>query len=310
MAVVTRQALLEAGVHFGHVKRKWNPKMAPYIFTVRAGTHIIDLAKTMECIEVAYKAMVEIVKNGGKVLFVGTRKQSQDAVREEAIRTGMMYVDHRWLGGTLTNFKTIKQRIKYLESLYKMEADGDFTKLPKKEVLKLLHKRARLEKFLSGIKEMKKIPDAVFVVDPSEEINTVLEAKKLGIPIFGLVDTNCDPDDITYVIPGNDDAIKSVKLITSIIGNAIIEASGGVVEHFADSDTAVVADVKVEDITPNQDNETTNTQIKEESAVTTLSAEDLSLKTVKELQTIAKDLGLTGFSKLKKDEIIALILGA
>ena len=244
MAVVARQQLLESGVHFGHQTRRWNPKMAPYIFTQRNGIHIIDLNKTADCIEVAYKALFDIIFAGGKVLFIGTKKQAQEAVKEEAIRTGQYYVDQRWLGGTLTNFKTIRRRIKYLHDLYKMEEDGIFEKLPKKEVLKLKHVRERLEKFIGGIKEMKKVPEAIFVVDPKEEINAVKEARKLNIPIFGIVDTNCDPEDVDYVIPANDDAIKAVKLVAWVMGNAVIEAQGGVVEKFDDEklEAIVVSD--------------------------------------------------------------------
>ena len=234
MAVVSMKQLLESGVHFGHATRRWNPKMAPYIFTSRNGIYIIDLKKTAEEIEKAYQALFTIVQNGGKLLFVGTKKQAQEAVRDEAIRTGQFYVDQRWLGGTLTNFKTIRRRIKRLHDLYKMEADGIFEKLPKKEVQQLKHERERLEKFLGGIKEMKKIPEAIFIVDPRKERNAILEARKLGIAVFGIVDTNCDPDDVDYIIPANDDAIRAVKLISWVMGNAVIEAQGGVVEKFDD----------------------------------------------------------------------------
>lgn len=238
MAVVSMKQLLESGVHFGHATRRWNPKMAPYIFTARQGIHIIDLKKTAEEIEKSYKALFDIVSEGGKVLFVGTKKQAQEAVKEEALRTGHYYVDQRWLGGTLTNFKTIRRRIKRLTDLYKMEEEGIFEKLPKKEVLDLLHERARLEKFLGGIKEMKKVPEAIFIVDPRKERNAILEARKLNIPVFGIVDTNCDPEDVDYIIPANDDAIRAVKLVAWVMGNAIIEAQGGVVEKF-EEETAV-----------------------------------------------------------------------
>ncbi len=231
-SVVSMKQLLESGVHFGHATRRWNPKMAKYIFTSRNGIYIIDLQKTANQIEKAYAALLEIVKNDGKVLFVGTKKQAQDAVKEEALRTGQYYVNQRWLGGTLTNFKTIRKRIKKLQDLYKMEEDGTFAALPKKEVVKLKAERDKLEKFLGGIKDMKKVPDALFIVDPRKEHNAILEARILGIPVFGIVDTNCDPDDVDYVIPANDDAIRAVKLVTFVMGNAIIEAQGGVVEKF------------------------------------------------------------------------------
>ena len=238
-SVVSMKQLLESGVHFGHATRRWNPKMAKYIFTARNGIYIIDLQKTANEIEKAYAALLNIVKDGGKVLFVGTKKQAQEAVKEEALRCDQFYVNQRWLGGTLTNFKTIRKRIKKLQDLYKMEEDGEFAKLPKKEVIKLIAEREKLEKFLGGIKEMKKLPDALFIVDPRKEHNAILEARKLNIPVFGIVDTNCDPDDVDYVIPANDDAIRAVKLVTWVMGNAVIEANGGVVEKFDDSQEQV-----------------------------------------------------------------------
>ena len=226
--------LLESGVHFGHATRRWNPKMARYIYTARNGIYIIDLQKTANEIENAYQVLNGIVANGGKVLFVGTKKQAQEAVKEEATRCGHFYVDQRWLGGTLTNFKTIRRRIKRLKDLYKMEEDGTFNLLPKKEVAQLKHEREKLEKNLGGIKEMTKVPDALFIVDPRKEHNAILEARKLNIPVFGIVDTNCDPDDVDYVIPANDDAIRAVKLVAHVMTNAIIEAQGGTVERFDD----------------------------------------------------------------------------
>ena len=226
--------LLESGVHFGHATRRWNPKMARYIYTARNGIYIIDLQKTANEIENAYQVLNGIVANGGKVLFVGTKKQAQEAVKEEALRCGHFYVDQRWLGGTLTNFKTIRRRIKRLKDLYKMEEDGTFNLLPKKEVAQLKHEREKLEKNLGGIKEMTKVPDALFIVDPRKEHNAILEARKLNIPVFGIVDTNCDPDDVDYVIPANDDAIRAVKLVAHVMTNAIIEAQGGTVEKFED----------------------------------------------------------------------------
>ena len=234
MSVVSMKELLESGVHFGHATRRWNPKMARYIYTARNGIYIIDLQKTANEIEKAYQVLNSIVANGGKVLFVGTKKQAQEAVKEEATRCGHFYVDQRWLGGTLTNFKTIRRRIKRLKDLYKMEEDGTFALLPKKEVAQLKHEREKLEKNLGGIKEMTKVPEALFIVDPRKEHNAILEARKLNIPVFGIVDTNCDPDDVDYVIPANDDAIRAVKLVTHVMTNAVIEAQGGVVEKFED----------------------------------------------------------------------------
>ena len=238
MSVVSMKQLLEAGVHFGHATRRWNPKMAKYIYTSRNGIYIIDLQKTANAIEEAYKALLEATKDGGKVLFVGTKKQAQEAVKEEAERSGQYYVNQRWLGGTLTNFKTIRKRIKRLNDLYKMEEDGIYDALPKKEVAKLIQERQKLEKNLGGIKEMKAMPQAVFVVDPRKEHNAILEARKLNIPVFGIVDTNCDPEDVDYCIPANDDAIRAVKLITATMNNAVIEANGGVVEKVDDSQDA------------------------------------------------------------------------
>lgn len=215
--------LLEAGVHFGHQTRRWNPKMKKYIFTERNGIYIIDLQKTVKKVDEAYKYVKEIASNGGTVLFVGTKKQAQDSVRDEAIRSGMFYVNQRWLGGTLTNFQTIRKRINRLKDIERMEEDGTFEVLPKKEVVGLLKEKDRLVKFLGGIKEMKRIPDAIFVVDPRKERIAIAEAHKLNIPIIGIVDTNCDPDEIDYVIPANDDAIRAVKLLTSKMADAILE---------------------------------------------------------------------------------------
>ncbi len=227
MSVITMKGLLEAGVHFGHQTRRWNPKMAPYIFTERNGIYIIDLQKTVKKVEEAYDFMKEIVANGGDVLFVGTKKQAQEAIESEAKRCNMHYINQRWLGGMLTNYNTIKRRIDRLHELEKMEEDGIFDLLPKKEVIKLRHEGERLEKFLGGIKNMNGVPDVLFVVDPRKERIAVKEAQILGIPVVGIVDTNCDPDEIDYVIPGNDDAIRAVKLITETIANAVIEARQG-----------------------------------------------------------------------------------
>ena len=227
MAVISMKQLLEAGVHFGHQTRRWNPKMAEYIFTERNGIYIIDLLKTVKKVDEAYRFIESIAAEGGDILFVGTKKQAQDSIKEEATRVGMYYVNVRWPGGMLTNFKTIRKSIDRLKQLETMEADGTFDLLPKKEVIKLKNEAARLEKILGGIKEMKQLPKAMFVVDPRKEHIAVSEARKLNIPIVGIVDTNCDPDEVDYVIPGNDDAIRAVKLITSAMANAIIEGRQG-----------------------------------------------------------------------------------
>lgn len=227
MAVVSMKQLLEAGVHFGHQTRRWNPKMAEYIFTERNGIYIIDLQKTVRKLEEAYNFIRELTENGESVLFVGTKKQAQDSVREEAERAGAYFVNARWLGGMMTNFTTIRHRIDRLRQLRAMEEDGTFDLLPKKEVIKLKLEIEKLEKFMGGIKDMKKLPGALFIVDPRKERIAVAEAKKLGIPIVAIVDTNCDPDEIDYVIPGNDDAIRAVKLISATMANAIIEGREG-----------------------------------------------------------------------------------
>jgi small subunit ribosomal protein S2 len=340
MAVVSMKQLLESGVHFGHATRRWNPKMAPYIFTARNGIHIIDLKKTAEEIERAYQALFQIIAEGGKVLFVGTKKQAQEAVKEEAIRTGQYYVDQRWLGGTLTNFKTIKLRIRRLKSLYKMEEDGMFDKLPKKEVLNLIKERERLEKFLGGIKDMNKLPEAIFVVDPKNEMNAVLEARKLKIPVFGIVDTNCDPEDVDHIIPANDDAIRAVKLIAWVMGNACVEAMGGVVEKYdeetpaeasrrdrtdhseaktpvekpskegvvkEETNTKEAVQVEAKEPVQEETKEPVQEETKEPVQKAAKEAVDLSALKVGELRDIAKEMGLSGYSTLKKAELIQLI---
>lgn len=227
MSVISMKQLLEAGVHFGHQTRRWNPKMAPYIFTERNGIYIIDLQKTVKKVEEAYDFVRSVSQEGQTILFVGTKKQAQDAVKEEAIRSDMYYVNERWLGGMLTNFQTIQKRIGRLRELEDMEANGVFDVLPKKEVISLRHEMERLQKFLGGIKNMQKLPGALFIVDPRKERIAVAEAQKLGIPIVAIVDTNCDPDEIDYVIPGNDDAIRAVKLLTSKVADAILEGRQG-----------------------------------------------------------------------------------
>ena len=232
MSVITMKDLLEAGVHFGHHTRRWNPKMKEYIFNSRNGVYIIDLQKTVDKLEEAYAALVDIVRQNNKVLFVGTRKQIQDIIREEATRCEQYYIDKRWLGGTMTNFKTLRKSIAKLHRYEQMAEDGTFELLPKKEVIAIKKEQARLEGFFGGIKDMTGLPGAVFVVDPKTEHNAVAEARKLNIPVFGLVDTNCDPDDVDYVIPGNDDGVRAVRLIVGVMANAVIEGNGGAVEPY------------------------------------------------------------------------------
>lgn len=227
MSVLSMKELLEAGVHFGHQTRRWNPKMAPYIFTARNGIHIIDLQKTVGMVDDAYKAIADTVADGGTVLFVGTKKQAKDTIKAEAERCGMYFVNERWLGGMLTNFKTIQSRVNRLKEIERMEADGTFDVLPKKEVVHLNKEREKLEKNLGGIKEMKHVPDIIFIIDTKKEHICVTEAHALGIPLVGICDTNCDPDELDYIIPGNDDAIRAVKLLTAKMADAVIEANQG-----------------------------------------------------------------------------------
>ena len=242
MSVISMKQLLEAGVHFGHQTRRWNPKMAPYIYTERNGIHIIDLQKSVGMVDDAYKAVSDIAAEGGTVLFVGTKKQAQDAIKAEAERCGMYYVNERWLGGMLTNFKTIKSRIARLKDIERMSEDGTFDVLPKKEVIQLKKEWDKLEKNLGGIKDMKTLPDAIFIVDPKKERICVQEAHTLGIPLIGIADTNCDPEELDYVIPGNDDAIRAVKLIVSKMADAVVEANQGVAgeeEYVEEAEEAV-----------------------------------------------------------------------
>ena len=335
MAVVSMSYLLEAGVHFGHQTKRWNPKMKEYIFTARDDIYIIDLQKTAKKIEEAYAALKEIAANGGKVLFVGTRKQASEAVKEEALRSGSFYVNERWLGGTLTNFKTIRRRVKRLEQIEKMEKDGTFELLPKKEVVHIKKEYDKLNKLLCGIRDMYKLPQAMFIVDPSKEEIAIREARKLNIPVFGIVDTNCDPDMVDYVIPGNDDAIRAVKLIVGVMNNAIVEANGGkIVDYLSDNrkeekgedimkkaletvkrkeDRKPKIDRKSDKKSYNKSSEKVEKTPKEEvkeakeevkSEPKKAVKEDLTTKTVAELRELAKAKEVKGYSTMKKAELI------
>ncbi len=314
MAVVSMSYLLEAGVHFGHQTKRWNPKMKEYIFTSRDDIYIIDLQKTVKKIEEAYAALKEIAENGGKVIFVGTKKQAQEASVEEATRSESFYVTERWLGGTLTNFRTIKRRINRLEQIEKMEANGTFDVLPKKEVIKIKKEYDKLNANLCGIRNMKKLPDAMIIVDPKKEYNAIREAHKLGIPVFGIIDTNCDPDLVDYVIPGNDDAVRAVKVILGVLANAINEAQGRELVDFVTEEDKVKT-VKKESKKEEEKKETK--EVKEEkvkkeepkksetvSNVKADDKEDLSKKTVVELKEMAKQKSIEGYSKMKKSELL------
>ncbi len=325
MTVISMNYLLEAGVQFGHQKRRWNPKMKEYIFTTRDDIYIIDLQKTVKKLEEAYEALKEIAQNEGKVLFVGTKKQAQEAAEECATRTNMYFVNERWLGGTLTNFKTIRSRIRRMEEIEKMEEDGTFDALPKKEVIGLKKEYEKLNKNLRGIREMKKMPQAMVIVDPRKEEIAIKEAHILGIPVFGVVDTNCDPDMVDYVIPGNDDAVRSVKLLIGALTNAIAEVNGNeVIDYITEDektvkeeattkeDTVEVKEEKkpakkavkkeeVKEVTPEVKEEV---KVKEEKKPAKKAAEDLDSLTLADLKAKAKDAGIKGYSTMKKAEII------
>ena len=332
MTVISMNYLLEAGVQFGHQKRRWNPKMKEYIFTTRDDIYIIDLQKTVKKLEEAYEALKEIAQNEGKVLFVGTKKQAQEAAEECATRTNMYFINERWLGGTLTNFKTIRSRIRRMEEIEKMEEDGTFDALPKKEVIGLKKEYEKLNKNLRGIREMKKMPQALVIVDPRKEEIAIKEAHILGIPVFGVVDTNCDPDLVDYVIPGNDDAVRSVKLLVGALTNAIAEVNGNEVIDYITEDEKTVTEVAtakedMEDVveekkekkatkktTKKEEVKEETPEVKEEVKVkeekkpakkeTKKADEDLNSLTLADLKAKAKDAGIKGYSTMKKAELV------
>lgn len=307
MTIVSMNYLLEAGVHFGHQKRRWNPKMKEFIYTTRDDIYIIDLQKTVKKLEEAYEAMKEIAQAGGSVLFVGTKKQAQEAAEESATRTNMFFINERWLGGTLTNFKTIRSRIKRMEEIEKMEQEGIFEMLPKKEVIQIRKEYDKLNKNLRGIREMKKMPQALVIVDPRKEEIAIKEARILGIPVFGIVDTNCDPDMVDYVIPGNDDAVRAVKLLIGALTNAIAEVNGNEVLDFISEEDKAKAEKKAQ---KKEAKEEAVTEVKEEaeeaieevvSEVEEVKLDDLTLA---ELKAMAKEKEIKGYSTMKKAELV------
>ena len=308
MAVVSMSYLLEAGVQFGHQTKRWNPKMKEYIFTSRDDIYIINLEKTAECIEKAYAEIKKIAENGGKFLFAGTKKQASEVCVEEALRSENFYVTERWLGGTLTNFRTIRRRVKRLEEIENMEKDGSFDLLPKKEVIKLKKEYDKLNKVLCGIRDMDRLPNALIIVDPKKEINAIREARKLNIPVFGIVDTNCDPDDVDFVIPGNDDAVRSVKVILGVLNNAICEAKGlEIVDYITEEEPKKTQKEIIEEEKekkPESKTEEVEKPKKEKKVEIKKEDIDLSKKTVAELKTLAKEKGISGYTTMKKAELI------
>ena len=316
MSVVSMNYLLEAGVHFGHQKRRWNPKMGEYIYTTRDDIYIIDLQKTSKCIDKAYEALKAIAEDGGKVLFVGTKKQAQEAAEESAVRTNMYFVNERWLGGTLTNFRTIRSRVRRMEQIEKMEEDGTFDALPKKEVIGLKKEYEKLNKNLRGIRDMKKLPQALVIVDPKKEEIAIKEARILNIPVFGVVDTNCDPDMVDYVIPGNDDAVRSVKLLIGALTNAIAEVNGNeVIDYVTEEDKAKKDKKEAKKEVKKEVRKETKKEVKveekkevveEKKESTKEETVDYSKMTVAELKEIAKSKNISTTGMKKADIIEAL----
>ena len=315
MTIVSMNYLLEAGVHFGHQRRRWNPKMKEYIYTTRDDIYIIDLQKTVKKLEEAYEAMKEIAQNGGTVLFVGTKKQAQEAAEESATRTNMYFVNERWLGGTLTNFKTIRSRIRRMEEIEKMEQEGIFEMLPKKEVIQIKKEYDKLNKNLRGIREMKKMPQALVIVDPRKEEIAIKEARILGIPVFGIVDTNCDPDMVDYVNPGNDDAVRAVKLLIGALTNAIAEVNGNEVIDFVSEEDKAKAEKKAQKKEAKEEKqevkEETKEEVKEEKAEVKEEVKEevkaevkLDDLTLAELKAMAKEKEIKGYSTMKKAELV------
>ena len=325
MAVVSMSYLLEAGVHFGHQTKRWNPKMKEYIFGAREDIYIIDLEKTTKLLEEAYQEIKKIADNGGTFLFVGTKKQAQEAAKEEAERSESYYVTERWLGGTLTNFRTIRRRVRRLEEIEEMETSGKFEVLPKKEVIGLKKEYEKLNKILCGIRAMNKLPNALIIVDPKKEINAIREARKLRIPVFGIVDTNCDPDDVDFVIPGNDDAVRSVKVILGVLNNAICEARGfEMVDYVTEEDKKSGKEIKMDDLIKEEEKKSEETKaeapkVEKEAAKVEEKAEEvveeknetkekaLEDMTLTELKAVAKERGIKGYSTMKKDDLINVL---
>ena len=307
MTIVSMNYLLEAGVHFGHQAKRWNPKMKEFIYTTRDDIYIIDLQKTVKKLEEAYDAMKEIATNGGKVLFVGTKKQAQEAAEESATRTDMYFVNERWLGGTLTNFKTIRSRVRRMEEIEKMEQEGIFEVLPKKEVIQIKKEYEKLNKNLRGIREMKKMPQALVIVDPRKEEIAIKEAHILGIPVFGIVDTNCDPDVVDYVIPGNDDAVRSVKLLIGVLTNAIAEANGNEILDFVSEDDKAKSEKKAQKGETKEEKVEVKEEIKEEvkeAEEEKKELDNLEELTLADLKAKAKEAGVKGYSAMKKADLI------
>lgn len=309
MAVVSMNYLLEAGVHFGHQTKRWNPKMKEYIFSSRDDIYIIDLEKTQALLGEAYDAIKTIAENGGKFLYVGTKKQSGEVAVEEALRSNSYYVTERWLGGTLTNFRTIRRRVKRLEEIEEMEKNGTFEVLPKKEVIGIKKEYEKLNRLLCGIREMTKLPQALIIVDPKKEYNAIKEARKLKIPVFGVVDTNGDPDDVDYVIPGNDDAVRSIKVLLGVLTNAICEANNLELVDYVSEEDKGKAKESMEDLIKKEKpskkgKETVVEEVKEEVKTEKVSLEDKSLT---ELKALAKENGIKGYSSMKKEELINVL---